>query len=257
MNIGTASTASSATATSTSSLANLLLGDPRCNSDACPAFKAAHVESQAEVSYYYQYHYGEWLSYVCIVVLFFYMVAYVHQRWLYHKNSPPPSSAVTLSEKSVAIYRSFAYRRVPGSVGRYLGLPSFGVLALTLLGLVLILAFSFAIHPYYRRYRGFGSPPLAIRTGLMATALTPWIYALAGKCNLITLLTGISHEKLNVIHRYTSYACLVLSIIHTAPYLVNDAAGPTLFGLAGLKARWYSKGSYEVLSTPRVNSDKH
>ena len=137
---------------------------------------------------------------------------------------------------------------MPGAIGAYLDLPSYGLLTLTTISLILILAMSFAIHPYYRLYRGFGSPPLAIRAGLMAVALTPLIYALAGKFNLITLLTGISHEKLNVVHRYISYACLILSIIHTAPYLINDGRGPTLFGLAGITQRWYSTGSYEVQS---------
>jgi hypothetical protein len=237
-----------ASTTSSISLTNLQLGDPLCSSDACPAFKTAHQASQAQVSYYYQYHYGEWLSYVGLVVLFFYMVAYAHRLLIYRKVRKPISSAPTLFDRIVAINRSFAYRRIPGRIGVYLGLPSFGVLALTLLGLALILALSFAIHPYYRQYRGFGSPPLAIRAGLMSVACTPWIFALSGKFNIITLVTGVSHEKLNVIHRYISYACLILAIIHTAPYLVNDGAGPTIFGLAGLKAHWYAEGSYEVLA---------
>lgn len=155
-------------------------------------------------------------------------------------------TTVTLHDKLITLYRAFTYRRIPGAAGVYMGLPSFGILALTLLSLVLIIAMSFAIHPYYRLYRGFGSPPLAIRAGLMAVALTPLVFALAGKSNLVRLLTGVSHEKLNIFHRCVSYACLVLSIIHTAPYLVNDGAGPTLFGIAGIRARWYATGSYEV-----------
>ena len=235
----------SSPSSASTSLANLTLGDPRCNSDSCPAFKAAHDESQATVSYNHQYLYGEWLSYYYVAVLFLFVVAYIYHLWLFRK-ARATSSSTTLADKAVAATRFCTYRRIPGIVGVYLGLPSFGLRALTLFSLLLILALSFAIHPFYRRYRGFGSPPLAIRAGLMAVALTPLIFALSGKFNLITLITGVGHEKLNVFHRYVSYACLILSIIHTVPYLVNDGAGPTLFGINGITARWYAAGSFEV-----------
>ncbi|EGW30227.1 uncharacterized protein SPAPADRAFT_63848 [Spathaspora passalidarum NRRL Y-27907] len=56
----------------------------------------------------------------------------------------------------------------------------------------------------------------------MATALTPFIYVLAGKSNAITLLTGISYEKLNVHHQYVGVAAFVLSLIHIIPFLHQD-----------------------------------
>jgi len=51
--------------------------------------------------------------------------------------------------------------------------------------------------------------------------LMPWIVALAMKANLISLVTGISHERLNVLHRWAAYTCLVLSILHTVPFYVT------------------------------------
>ncbi|ETN45831.1 uncharacterized protein HMPREF1541_00012 [Cyphellophora europaea CBS 101466] len=63
---------------------------------------------------------------------------------------------------------------------------------------------TFAVRPYYRQHCGYGYPPLDVRTGLMAVALTPWIIALSGKANIVSLLTGIGYEKLNIVHRWMS-----------------------------------------------------
>jgi hypothetical protein len=50
-------------------------------------------------------------------------------------------------------------------------------------------------------------------------ALTPYS-ATATKTNWITLLTGVSHEKLQVFHRWTSYAFFLLALMHTFPFIV-------------------------------------
>lgn len=44
--------------------------------------------------------------------------------------------------------------------------------------------------------------------------------ATASKTNWITLLTGVSHEKIQVFHRWTAYAFLVLALMHTFPFIV-------------------------------------
>lgn len=96
---------------------------------------------------------------------------------------------------------------------------------------------SFAERPYYRTHLGYGSPPLGVRTGMMAVALTPPIFALPGKVNPVTYITGISHEKLNVLHRYISYLMFILAIIHTVPFIVaplQDSKG----GTAYLASQW-------------------
>jgi hypothetical protein len=43
---------------------------------------------------------------------------------------------------------------------------------------------------------------------------------LSSKLNYITYLTGISHEKLMVFHRWTSWAMFVLARVHTFPFIV-------------------------------------
>ncbi|KKP02758.1 hypothetical protein THAR02_05147 [Trichoderma harzianum] len=44
--------------------------------------------------------------------------------------------------------------------------------------------------------------------------------ATASKTNWITLLTGVSYEKLQVFHRWISYAFFVLTLMHTFPFIV-------------------------------------
>lgn len=50
-------------------------------------------------------------------------------------------------------------------------------------------------------------------------ALTPYS-ATATKTSWITLLTGVSHEKLQVFHRWISYAFFLLALMHTFPFIV-------------------------------------
>lgn len=64
------------------------------------------------------------------------------------------------------------------------------------------------------------SPPLATRTGWMALACMPFILLLSAKANMITALTGIPHEKLNVWHNWVSWAMFVLALIHTFPFII-------------------------------------
>jgi len=127
---------------------------------------------------------------------------------------------------------------------------SLGVAAFILLASLFATIMTFAQRPYYRMFRGFGSPPLGVRTGLMAVALTPIIVALSGKYNIVTLMTGISHEKLNVLHRYVSYICLALSIVHTVPFIVQPLKEG---GAAALRKQFYSPGADEVSNTQFSN----
>lgn len=44
------------------------------------------------------------------------------------------------------------------------------------------------------------------------------------KANMITALTGIPHEKLQVFHHWLSYAMFVLALVHTFPFIVFHVA---------------------------------
>lgn len=122
------------------------------------------------------------------------------------------------------------------AVNRYLGNRSFrihalnwnsaplGVLILGAIGAVFFFAMTLGPHPYYwpnTRELSYGnSPPIATRTGWMSLACMPFVFATSPKSNLITALTGVPHEKLQVFHRWISYAMYALALVHTFPFIV-------------------------------------
>ena len=76
----------------------------------------------------------------------------------------------------------------------------------------------------------------------MAAAGTPLLVALAGKANLVSALTGIGHERLNVVHRWVSGMVVGLSVVHTIPFIVAPLKDG---GRRALRKQYY-KGSFEV-----------
>ncbi|KIW03466.1 uncharacterized protein PV09_05235 [Verruconis gallopava] len=220
---------------------NLPLSDPRCRNDSCAAFKQAHTASQKQISWASQFEYGRYTTwfYVGIVGLF------VFARLLHvQADRKACSEAVGLKHKLKAAIRFVSYRRISGRVGVYLGLPSIGVLILILVSFIVATAMSFTQRPYYRGSRLYGSPPLGVRAGLMAAALIPLIIALGGKVNLVTMLTGIGHEKLNALHRWVGWIMFFLSTVHAIPFFVQESKE----GL--LRKKFYAQGSLEFTGTP-------
>ncbi|KAF2770243.1 ferric reductase-like protein like transmembrane component [Teratosphaeria nubilosa] len=59
-----------------------------------------------------------------------------------------------------------------------------------------------------------------VRAGWLAVAQVPLIVLLVGKHNLIGLCTGVSYERLNVLHRWTARMTLLLAIFHFAFQMV-------------------------------------
>lgn len=240
------------------SLVNATINDPACvrAGDACPAFAAAHKASQAAVSYYHQFDYGHYVSWYLLATLGIYMLVYGYRKYAETRKieaPEPPSSSMlkSITRKTKAISRYISYRRIPGQLSDRLGMPTAGITILILLFTLYCLLLTFAVRPYYRAHRGYGSPPIGVRTGLMAVAMTPWIVALSGKVNLVTMLTGIGYEKLNVFHRWIGRICLGLSIIHTIPFIVAPLRDG---GSAALKKRFYKPGGFEVCSWPKLQA---
>ncbi|QPC70807.1 hypothetical protein HYE68_001559 [Fusarium pseudograminearum] len=96
-----------------------------------------------------------------------------------------------------------------------------GVLLLGLLGTIFFFCMDLIPQPYYWPSLDFGgSPPLGTRSGWLALGCMPFVFATATKTNWITLLTGVSHERLQVFHRWIAYAFFVLALLHTFPFIV-------------------------------------
>ncbi|KAH7353271.1 ferric-chelate reductase, partial [Plectosphaerella cucumerina] len=114
--------------------------------------------------------------------------------------------------------------------------PPLGVMILIGLGAVVFLCLMLGPQPYYwpnSPTKSYGdSPPIATRSGWMALAMLPFLLALAAKANLITALTGVPHEKLQVYHQWVAYAMLVLALVHTFPFVVYNASQH------GLQEQW-------------------
>ncbi|KAK5681599.1 hypothetical protein LTS10_006132 [Elasticomyces elasticus] len=115
-------------------------------------------------------------------------------------------------------YRTFRF----GSLDWYSA--PIGVLGLGAIGTILFFCMTLAPRPFYwpntRTLNYGGSPPIATRTGWMSIACMPFVFATAAKSNWITLVTGVSHERLQVFHRWISYAMYVLALIHTFPFII-------------------------------------
>ena len=210
-------------------VANLPLSDPGCNSSDCNAFALAINISQTITPFAGQFDYGHYATWYYLAILALFIIVARAQRYLDHHSSSRTSDSrekPSLAQKCKALGRSVAYRRVRGRTWTFLELPSFGVLTLLLLTVVFFAILTFAARPYYRHHEAYGSPPIAIRSGALAFACTPILIALGGKANVITLLTGISHEKLNVVHRWVGYIILVLSLVHTIPFFYQPLHDP-------------------------------
>ncbi|KAG5636618.1 hypothetical protein H0H81_007386 [Sphagnurus paluster] len=91
---------------------------------------------------------------------------------------------------------------------------------------VFVMAFMLAVHPYYWPVPAMGnSPPLATRAGWISIAIMPFMFAFSSKVNLIGILTGTPHEKLQVFHRWAAWIMYIdrvtdiTSLVHTFPFI--------------------------------------
>lgn len=112
------------------------------------------------------------------------------------------------------IVRSITYLQLsPSSCPSWLRVPPLGTVLLLLAYFGFVLALEFINDnvegAQFWEARG-------IRAGWLAVAQTPLIILLVGKVNWIGLLTGVSYERLNVLHRWAARIMLLLAIFHFA-----------------------------------------
>ncbi|KAI9734413.1 MAG: hypothetical protein M1818_006801 [Claussenomyces sp. TS43310] len=133
------------------------------------------------------------------------------------------ASSVTPINDTLALFRWIFYRPIPEIKWRKykMGFPSLAVTSLIIIAIVFITLYCFLPQPLYWQSIRFGSPPLAIRAGMISIAMTPWIIATSMKANLISMLTGIGHDRLNVLHRWGGYLCLFMALVHTIPFYIQ------------------------------------
>lgn len=157
------------------------------------------------------------------------------------------ASAIAPFNNLVAFFRYVFYRPMPVlKIGSWKStMPSAAVLVIVTLGLLFSLLYCFLPQPLFYSTMAYGSPPLAIRAGMMSIALVPWITALASKANMISFMTGIGHERLVVLHRWGAYICLILAAIHAIPYWYQSVQDPEGFA----KFKLYFNQQYYIFTT--------
>ncbi|OOQ82864.1 putative metalloreductase transmembrane component [Penicillium brasilianum] len=126
-------------------------------------------------------------------------------------------------QRVIALMRWIFYRPIPvvriGSAEFVF--PSLAVTIIVLAALIFVALYCFLPQPLYYWTIALGSPPLAIRAGMLAVAMVPWIVALSTKANFISMFTGLGPERLNGLHRWSAYICLFLSLVHMVPFYIT------------------------------------
>ena len=144
----------------------------------------------------------------------------------------------------IALFRYVLYQpspRIRWAKKRWIEFPSWSILLIVIAALTLTVLYCFVPQPLYWQSIQFGSPPIAIRSGMMAVAMMPWLVALSMKANSISMITGVGHERLNVLHRWGGWLCLFLSLVHTVPFYLTpvwDKGGYAIF------RSFFNKGIY-------------
>lgn len=148
-------------------------------------------------------------------------------------NITHPAKPRNIFTKSVAtvtaIFREVTYAQLtPTRRAFWVKIPPFGTISLLLayLGFVLALEFISNDVPGAQHYQALG-----IRAAWLAVAQVPLLILLAGKNNLTGLVTGLSYERLNVLHRWVSRVLLLLATLH----LGYQNYGWSLYGLVHME----------------------
>lgn len=181
------------------------------------------------------------------------------------QKEEPPSIVSRIVNSTIALCRFGFYRPVRTfrvrKGWRPIVFPSLGVIVVVTLALALVVCYTFIPQPLFWQSIRFGSPPVAIRSGMLSVAMMPWIIGLSMKANVISIMTGIGHERLNVLHRWAAYICLLLALIHTIPFYITpvwDRGGYKTFQAFFANQHFYVYGTGEdnhILSARRAHAN--
>ena len=165
---------------------DLPLSDLRCMNASCKAFIIGFNASQEHYSNTNYLPLALWTTLFWSSMILIFTIPH-----LWHRIADM-NRRRHLKDKTQGAWRFWTYRRLDGWLGEHLDL-SYGVLVLLSAATVFLTLLPFYQGFYLREQFRFGSPPLSVRCALLITALTPVMMLLAGKMNLITIMTGISY----------------------------------------------------------------
>ncbi|PVF95678.1 hypothetical protein CPB86DRAFT_738277 [Serendipita vermifera] len=220
----------------------ILLHSMRMNM--CDPAKLTQAECNWKSQWYRNWYAADW-AYALSIVYFFCATIIVFSlvRWiLFQRNrvrNAHTATALPGYKKLTATARYIA--NIQYKVGSWYS-PQLGSIILIAIFALFAALLTLVPQPYYWPKQAFGgSPPIATRTGWLALGMLPFLLALGAKWNLITHLTGTSHEKLQVFHRWTAWIMYILSLIHTFPFIINNIKQGTMMASFRTKP-WYWTG---------------
>lgn len=201
-----------------------------------PEYTLYGDQSQQAINYYTLPNYGyDTLYYgaaTIVVVVLKYLFTYYRDRRL-AAGASKNGLCGSIFDVAAAYCRLFGYRPTPRWLMTWFSFPkSIGQSLYAVVTALYLLCLCLVPHFWYRGCKGFGSPPLAIRAGLMAIAVVPFIFLLSGKYNFAGYFTGMGYEKLNWLHQFLGLACFVLALIHMIPFLVQPVREGGMANLA-------------------------
>ncbi|KAF8174796.1 hypothetical protein K438DRAFT_1908841 [Mycena galopus ATCC 62051] len=126
------------------------------------------------------------------------------------------------ADKLTAAFRYTTARQFHLSVTGWYAPPLAAILGVSGM-FIFVMSMMLAVRPFYWLNDAMGmSPPIATRSGWMAIAIMPFMIAFATKINFVGLLTGTSHEKLQVFHRWSAVFMYIALLVHTFPFIINN-----------------------------------
>ncbi|KAF8915378.1 hypothetical protein CPB85DRAFT_1251539 [Mucidula mucida] len=171
--------------------------------------------------------YGYYGMYLMSAMIFIASLFNLHFRWTQHRrlSESRAPQALTLSNRAYAISRYIGYPRLPTSVNRFItpfytssNCASF---LLLLAGFVFTTLYCFAVTNYYRP-PFYGSPPLGLRSEWLAMATLPFLIVFAQKINIVAVMIGTSHEKMQVLHQGVAGLHFYMSFVHTIAMTIRS-----------------------------------
>ncbi|KAM5541792.1 hypothetical protein V8D89_004521 [Ganoderma adspersum] len=182
--------------------------------------EASLVEARWHSFYTADWDYGRTTVYLfCAAIFVFGIVNLIFQ--LRQRASGDAVRKIPLYTKIVAASRSIGARQIYVPMFDYYS-PPLTAIVLVAGMVVFFTALTFAAHPYIWPNPAMGySWPIATRTGWISIGIMPFVFVLGTKVNFISMVTGVSHEKLQVYHRWTAWIMYVTSLIHTFPFIVK------------------------------------
>ncbi|KAG1725634.1 ferric reductase NAD binding domain-containing protein [Suillus paluster] len=211
-----------------------------------PDFSEADIPFLVERNTKYPEQVWYILTVFLLVVGFFQWGSFLHSKFARREHHESDDEMATTN----GLHRNFSLRRIPLAFINFYRVVAFrwtfeigktytlnmAEVFVTLSYIALLLAYSFI------NTTSVGGQKLDIvywsnRVGVLAASQFTLVTALGTKNNLVSLVTGISYDRLNYIHRMMARTCFMLLVIHVAGQI---AAFP--FFQSALNEAWLRLG---------------